>query len=634
MKTKHFFLVLVAGLAVLASCKQENPVFGIETSLEGNTLVFSQEGGTQQFQVITDQKWEIKKPESLTWATINPKSGIGTTTVEVCVVDPNNSKKKKNVIKVDAGVAGYVNVTIQQDGPVAGGDGLTLATAWSPSEAKDWILANLPKETTGSSLVGSGDQKYWIKGFIHKVNVYNEKVENFANSGDFGNATFYISDSMTETENDVTCYQVYYLGNKKFVGPVSAENPDIKEGDEVVIYGSVANYNGKANTLGKGAAFVYSLNGVNRGGAVTEETDPTGTGTLEDPFNAAGAIQYIKSAAYDADARMYVRGVISDRDKVEGEFNANLGTAIFSISEDGADYKTQFKCYGVYYLGNNPWIEGYANVKPGDEVVVYGKLTKYQTLYETADKEAYIYSLNGNTVPEPAFFVPKTEYTVPANTTEYEFDVLGSVAWTATASAGAAIDSPDGGNGTGSGKVKVTFPANTDEAAGKVYTVTVSTEAAISTEAKSFTVTINQGRAIAGGGLEVIFDYSTVSSNISDNAEFPTGGGACTCTINKVTLAMTRGARNTKLSDLRLYQNETMTISVQDGTIIQIDLTCSATDSPDNMLDKFGTGAPAGLVISSDNATGTWTGSAPSVAFTATTKQVRMTQIKVVYIPN
>jgi hypothetical protein len=630
MKTKHFFLALAAGLALLVSCKPEKPVFGIQADKE--TLQFNKEGGTLDIVVTTGQSWTITKPATATWINVSPTSGTGSATVHLTTL-PNAGKKKSAAVKIDAGMAGYVNVNVSQLGELASGDGLTYATAWSPSEAKEWILANLPNETSGSSLVGSGGQKYWIHGFIHKINVYNEKTENFANSGDFGNASFYISDSMEETNDDVTCYQVYYLGNKKFTGPFTEENPDIKVGDEVYVYGPVANFNSKPNTLGKGAAFIYELNGKSRGGAVTEETTPSGNGTLENPYNAAGAVAFIKSASFDPEKKVYVRGVISDKDEVEGPFKATTGTAIFSISEDGADYKTQFKCYGVYYLGNSPWIEGYSNVKPGDQVVVYGKLTFYQAsvIYETADKEAYIYSLNGKTEPEPAFFVPKTAYTVRAADTEAEIDVFGSVAWTASVTGGATIAEPAGGNGAGNGKVKITFPANTSKDNNNVFTVTIATQDAAVTTAKSYTVTVTQNKDV--DGVEVIFTQAIV---VAKDPTFPTSGKACDITIDGVKLAFTNGCMNGNLKDLRIYKSGSMTISATTGTIQEIHLTSSSTgdaQSPERMLNKFGAGAPAGLVVSDDNASATWTGNQQSVTFTATDAQVRMTEIRVIYLP-
>lgn len=623
MKTKHIFLALVACVAALASCKREKPVFGIETDVEA--VAFTMDGGTKTFQVITGQNWKVTKPATATWLNISPESGSGTATISLTTL-PNNDRKKSAIIKVSAGMAGSVNVTVTEEGAIASGDGLSLATAWTPSEAKEWILANLPKETTGSSLVGSGAQKYWIKGVIHKIGTY-QSVDQYFKSNDYGNASFYIADNTSETANDVSCYQVNYLGNKAY--DKNSTDPDVKVGDEVVIYGPVANFNGVANTLGKGAAFMFSLNGTDRGGAVTEETDPTGDGSLENPFNAAGAVQYIKSAAYDANAKKYVRGVISDREKVEGEFKANSGTAIFSISEDGADYKTQFKCYGVYYLGNNPWIEGYSNVKPGDQVIVYGKLTFYQAsaIYETADKEAYIYSLNGKTEPEPAFFVPKTAYTVRAADTEAEIDVLGSVAWTASVTGGATLAEPAGGNGTGNGKVKITFPANTSKDHNNVFTVTIATEDAAVTTAKSYAVAVTQNKDV--DGKEVIFNYDNTTTMTTSQA-------AQSSTIDGVTMAITSGAKNATNKEIRVYKNSTMTISVAGSARIQqivITASTAASDASAHLCDQFGAGLPEGCTVSEDKITATWTGSAASVPFTASGAQVRITQVSVVYIP-
>ena len=96
------------------------------------------------------------------------------------------------------------------------------------------------------------------------------------------------------------------------------------------------------------------------------------------------------------DQDVYIKGKIAS---IKYEFSANYGTATFNISADGKD-DFPFLCYSVYYLENKPWVEGNTQIKVGDEVIIYGKVTNYNGTPETASKKAYIYSLNGVTKNE------------------------------------------------------------------------------------------------------------------------------------------------------------------------------------------------------------------------------------------
>ena len=72
----------------------------------------------------------------------------------------------------------------------------------------------------------------------------------------YGNMTFDIIDE-GNTSKTFKAFQVYGPGNQKFTA-VS----QIKEGDEVIVYGKVVNYKGNTpETVGKGQAYVVSING-------------------------------------------------------------------------------------------------------------------------------------------------------------------------------------------------------------------------------------------------------------------------------------------------------------------------------------------------------------------------------------
>ena len=174
----------------------------------------------------------------------------------------------------------------------------------------------------------------------------------------------------------------------------------VKKGGKVSVYGKYMKYEKDGSVKHEMVdAYIESFEEI-----TVNPSDPQGEGTLDSPYNAAGVCAYIDSNDYDKDAVVYVKGKIS---KVSNQFDANYGTARFDLSDDGTLNVTQFTCYSVYYLGNQPWMEGCGNIKVGDDVIVCGKVTLYNgDTYETQAKAAYLYSLNGNTEPEVIYEPP------------------------------------------------------------------------------------------------------------------------------------------------------------------------------------------------------------------------------------
>ena len=133
--------------------------------------------------------------------------------------------------------------------------------------------------------------------------------------------------------------------------------------------------------------------GGNTGGNTTEEAK--GDGTLENPYNAVGVTNYIKTLESNVNSEnaVYIKGIVSSTK----EISAQYGNATFYISEDGATTGTQFYVYRVKGLGNKN-IASDDEVKVGDEVVVCAKVVNYGgNTPETVQGEGYIYSLNGKT---------------------------------------------------------------------------------------------------------------------------------------------------------------------------------------------------------------------------------------------
>lgn len=129
-----------------------------------------------------------------------------------------------------------------------------------------------------------------------------------------------------------------------------------------------------------------------------------GDGSLENPYNYVAATSIASALASGAKSDdVYVKGKVS---KITYAFDAQHGTATFFITDDGNEADNQFQVYSTYFLGNRSWKDGDTQIKVGDDVIIYGKLTNYQGTPETAAKESCLYSLNGEKAPDIVY----TEY--------------------------------------------------------------------------------------------------------------------------------------------------------------------------------------------------------------------------------
>ena len=265
----------------------------------------------------------------------------------------------------------------------------TVADPYNVAAARDAVK----NFTWTSNEVYDKTGTVYVKGKISKI------ADNgtYGQSGTYGNATFYISDDGTAS-NELYCYRILYLNNEKYTS-----GTDIKVGDEVVICGELMNYRGNTPETVANKAYLYSLNSSGGGGGGGESGGASGTGTLADPYNPVAAINAVKDLTwtsttdYQTTGEVYVKGKIS-RIANNGTFgqSGTYGNASFYISADGAE-KDEFYCFRILYLNNEKYTSG-TDIKVGDEVIVYGKLMNYQgKTPETEAGKAYLYSLNGNT---------------------------------------------------------------------------------------------------------------------------------------------------------------------------------------------------------------------------------------------
>ena len=388
MKIRNLIMSLLAVAALTATgCREEEQDLGLPEVKVGTTqLSFDAGIGTNTVTVNTTRDW--KAVATVDWIDVSPKSGVGYENAVLTIsVLENEGYNRTGSVRVDIGYD-YKTILVHQEGPLGEkteGTG-ALEDPFTPAGAAAAASALAADEEAGP---------YYIKGIITTIST------TFEASGTYGNASFFISEDGTENTKSFQVYQTYYLGNKKWT---SSLGPDVKVGDEVIIYGKITNFKGNTpETVGKGGSYIYSLNGETGGVTPGEGDEPKGTGTLEDPYNPAGAADAVKdltwtsNTEYEKTGPVYVKGKISKiADNGTYTQSGTFGNATFYMTEDG-ESGTEFYAYRILYLGNKKYSSG-DDIKVGDEVIVYGEIMNYRgNTPETVQGTAYLYSLNGNT---------------------------------------------------------------------------------------------------------------------------------------------------------------------------------------------------------------------------------------------
>ena len=228
-------------------------------------------------------------------------------------------------------------------------------------------------------------EKYYVKGIVVTAGTADET---------YGNVSFDLADDVntTSASSKFKAFQVLGSDAKKLPAGYA-----VNKGDEVIVYGPMYNYNGKTpETAGKGAAYIYSINGKKTDGSdVTPPVpseEPKGTGTKDDPFNIAAAIKKCQEIGQtESSEKYYVKGLAA----ADASPDATYGNAsIDMIDKEGST--DVFKAFQVLGTDGKKMPKTYTIAK-GSEVVVYGPIYNYKgNTPETAGKgAAYIVTVNG-----------------------------------------------------------------------------------------------------------------------------------------------------------------------------------------------------------------------------------------------
>ncbi len=390
-------MTLFAATALVFGCKEEKePEPAIPVLTVGQSeLSFEQNGGTATVSVTSNRPWTISTDAD--WLAFNPSSG-GASDAPVSVTvtalsNTSNDRTSSFKVKTDFD---FKTVTVSQKGQKGEDPNVTPSGSGTAADPYNVVAANnAVKDLTWTSNEEYQSTDYvYVKGKISRI----ADKGSFTDGGSYGNASFYISTDGTSSDKDFYVYRALYLGNKKF----KTGQTDIKVGDEVIVYGKLMNYKGNTPETVSGSAYLYSLNGETGGGQGTD-AEAKGAGTLEDPYNPAGAaaavanLTWTSNEEYQSTDNVYVKGKIS-RIADKGTFTdgGTYGNASFFIVEEGTDF--EFQVYRALYLGNKKFESGQTDIKVGDEVIIYGKLMNYRNnTPETVSGKSYLYSLNGVT---------------------------------------------------------------------------------------------------------------------------------------------------------------------------------------------------------------------------------------------
>ena len=448
MKLKYIFTALVAALTLAVGCTKDE----IQTSLDevqvsSSYVSIPMNGGSTTITVTAEDSWTITGAPD--WLTISPTTGSAGETKVTFSAESTLDGRTGSVNLVCAGVTQIINyiqgLAVVSKATcaevIAGPNSKTylvsgICTAIANTSYGNFYLADETGEIYIYGTVNASGAYDWASFGIEvgdEVTVQGPKTT-YNGTVELVDATFIsVSKSLMKVEevsqssfpSDGGEFTVT-LANKG--EGVYVEIPeDAKSWLSIQsIASNVVTFSVAPNTAGpRGTTLVFkTYKGGKEYSAETSISQLGLSGTADVPFTVSEAIAFCQTLSTATTENYYVKGIVT---KVLYTFSASYGTATFWISDDGtdsvyesnkgtADKSHDFECYSVYWLGNQKWTEGEAQIEAGDEVVICGQLTNYNGTSETNGGKAYVYAING-----------LTKASMGAGTETYPFTVAGAI---------------------------------------------------------------------------------------------------------------------------------------------------------------------------------------------------------------
>lgn len=259
--------------------------------------------------------------------------------------------------------------------------------------------------------------------------------------------------------------------------------------------------------------------------------DSNAPGKEHNPYSVGDARDAINAGTGVTD--VYVKGIVSE---IVTPYNSQYGNISYNISEDGSTTSDQLQAYrGKSYNGDNFTSED--DIQVGDEVVIYGNLTKYDEIYEFAQANQLVSLVRK---AQPTITINPSELNLEDVTTaEITVSPTGFAVSTYTSSNEAVATVADGvvtAVGAGTATITVSWETQTIEgteyeAGSKEISVTVVDPNAPGTENNPYTVAQARAAIDAGTGVTGVYvkgivsgiveeynaTYGNISYNISDD---------------------------------------------------------------------------------------------------------------------
>ena len=253
--------------------------------------------------------------------------------------------------------------------------------------------------TQAKTASGNNYVKGYIVGFINGMSLVTGATFEVPTNAE---TEILLAETPDETNSDNVFPVQLPTGEIRNALELSAHPNYLKQ--EVLLYGSVEKYFGvqgmKSTSWAQinGNSYGTDPEGGSSGGNTGDESGtPEGDGSLDNPYNVAAAIDYVKGLGADvvSPQEVYIKGVVKANTTKQSSFE-QYGDMTFTMIDSGFE-NAEFQAYQVLGLGNNKFT-AITDIKQGDEVVVYGKAVYFKgSIPETSKGTAYVYSINGQT---------------------------------------------------------------------------------------------------------------------------------------------------------------------------------------------------------------------------------------------
>lgn len=453
-------LLAVTALSTACTEEKDEPAGAPSIELSAASLDFDIEVGTKTVTVTANRDWKVTIPSDATWLTVDPKSGTASSDpVEVKVSVLENTGLDRETSLVFSIGFDERKLNIKQLGGSGSPEDLIVyyndfdkeeSTKIYGSSKSSWPFLDQFEGWKNATGTGAGSETYEFRGISARNNSksngdYSDYEGSGLNNLFFGTNAYFIVKNISLGESTDLALS---FGTEKYEG---SEADNIFQNKEFHIYLSADAENwveftgyefaggetqGRWNvasgtfTVPAGVdnlsicfktdvASAYRMDDLRLAPCESEGTpvdfssaapldflpsaggdDPVeelpgaeGNGTAESPYNIAAALNIINSGNIPAE-EVYVKGKISSL----GSFSSQHGNYTYNLSDDG-QAKNEIMVYrGLYFNGDSFTSED--QIKVGDEIVLVGKLTLYNSTPEV-NTGSKIISINGEVPQEP-----------------------------------------------------------------------------------------------------------------------------------------------------------------------------------------------------------------------------------------